>query len=151
VQAILPLQIGGGRQHPLLVFDDRLDHLHDRCPWGVESAALLQIIDDLRPAVTSALHQARDLFGREQLRNGNTVHCGIAWHRHHGVPVAAQDEPVHVFHRHAEFLRNKVAKTRRIQHSGHAHDTLFGPAADLLGDVDHGIQRIRDHDHVRVG
>ena len=120
-------------------------HLDGRGRRGVVGAGAHQL-DHLGAAVAGALDDGRDLVGRDELADGNAVDGAVTRHRHHGVAVPAQHHGAHVFHRHARSLREEELQPRGIEDAGHAHHPLGRKAGDLLHGVDHGIERIRDHD-----
>src|ERR1035438_1217233 len=101
---------------------------------------------DLGASVASALHDAIKRGLVHQLRDRNARDCRIAGKRDHGVAVPSENECVHVLDADLEFLRDKSAETRRVEHSGHPNHTLAWEPADLISGLRHGIKRIR-HDN----
>ena len=71
--------------------------------------------------------------------------------RHHLVAVAAEDGRLHVLHGRARLPGDERLETRRVEDPGLAEDALLGKAGDVLGDVTHRVQRVRDDDQGRVG
>ena len=65
--------------------------------------------------------------------------------------MAAEHEGAHVFHRDVEFVGEKIAQARGVEHAGHADHHLLGQAGGFLQSPDHGIERVGDADHERVG
>src|SRR5215204_4799093 len=60
--------------------------------------------------------------------------------------MSAEHERGNILDGYTGFHGNKGAKSRRVEHSSHADDTLAGKARSVEGDVAHGIERIRDDD-----
>ena len=50
-----------------------------------------------------------------------------------------------------ELKGNKGSKSRRVENPCHAHDTVLGQTGNLLGDVNHRVQWIRNNDDKRIG
>ena len=65
--------------------------------------------------------------------------------------MAAEHEGRDILDRNVEFVGQKIAETRRVEHARHAdHHVLRQPAALLQG-PDHGVERIGDADDEGVG
>src|SRR5437879_10372954 len=58
---------------------------------------------------------------------------------------------MHVFNRYAQLHRHKRAHARRVEHAGHAHHAILREAADLIGRLSHGIERVGHHDEDGIG
>ena len=65
--------------------------------------------------------------------------------------MAAKNKGVDVFHRHTEFQRQEVTEAGRVQNAGHADNFVMGQAGEFAQRPDHGVQRVGDADHKRVG
>ena len=102
------------------------------------------------------MHDRVDLLLRgpahlHQVGHGDARDGGVAGQRHHGVAMAAEDEGGHVFHAHAEFLRQEQAEAGAVQHAGHADDLLRRQAGLLLQHPHHDVERVGDADDEGVG
>ena len=60
---------------------------------------------------------------------------------------AAHHEGLHVFDRHAEFVGNEASETGRVKHASHTDHLVSRETGLLLHVVDHGVERVRNHDH----
>src|SRR6516164_7816661 len=156
LHAVLAVEPGGGRQHPLLVAQEALGHRDRRARRRIEGGAGLEQADDLAAAVARALDDAVDARRRgpahlDEIGEWNAGDGRIAHQRHHAVAVAAEHEGGDIFDRDVEFVGEEIAEARRIEHAGHTDDhRLRQPAAFLQG-PNHGIERIGDADDEGVG
>ncbi len=103
------------------------------------------------PALAGALDDRVDLGLRrpahfDEIRQRNASHRRIANRGNHLVAVAAKHEGGHVFNRDLQFISEKIAKARRIEHAGHADDLLARQTAELLQRPHHGVERVGDAD-----
>src|ERR1022692_5128312 len=71
VDAVLALEMHGARQHLAGIEHDRVDHLRDRGARRVEGAARLEQVYDFGTAVASALHDALEALGGDEVRGRN--------------------------------------------------------------------------------
>ncbi len=102
------------------------------------------------PAPLGALDDRLDLIGRKQLIHGNPRDRAVANERHHGVAVPTEHQSRHVFDGNAEFPGDEASETRRVEHASHSDHAVLGKTGDLLEGVDHRVERVGDHDHIRV-
>jgi hypothetical protein len=65
--------------------------------------------------------------------------------------MTAEHEGADVFDRDAHLLGEEVAKTRTVEHAGHADDHVVRQAAELSERPDHGVERIGDADDESLG
>src|SRR5208282_205373 len=150
VDAILSVKIGGAGENLFLVFEDGLDHLGGGGRWGVVSGPRLEIFDDLGAAVAGALDDAIESGLVHEFGDGNAGDGGIAGKRDHGVAVSTEDEGGYVLDANVERLRDKSAKAGGVEYAGHADDTLARKAAQLVGGLRHGVERVGDDDEDAV-
>ena len=149
--AVLLVAIGGAGNQPLLVANDRFDHLRRGRGRRVVGAAGLQQADDLRAAVAGALDDLVQPLGIEQLRDRNAADRRATGHRHHRVAVSAHQQGRNVFDAHAQLHRQKRAIAGRVEHAGLAQHALRRKAGDLQHALHHRVERIADDDDDRVG
>src|SRR6202167_1976900 len=146
MNAILALKISGTGQDLLLVFENRLNHLHSRRGRSIVGAPRLQMLDDLSPAVARPLHQAVDRRRVHQLGDRYTSHGRIARQRHHRISVATEHKRSYILHRDLQLFRNEGTEAGGIKDAGHADDPLAVELRELKGRLSHRIERIGDDD-----
>ena len=147
--AELVLAIRGGRNDPLLVADNRLDHVDGAAGGRVESAGAHQL-DDLAPADFGALDGGRDLFGGEQVADRNAVDAGKAREGNHVVAVAAEQHALDVFDADAEFHREEGLVAGDVERAGLTDDAIGREACDFPRDVHHRVERVAHDDDDRI-
>src|ERR1700691_2604842 len=151
VDAVLAIEPGGRRQHAFLVAQITFRHRNRRTCRCVEGRASLEQADDLTTAVARALDNRVEPRRRrpthlDEIGQRNPGHRRIPSQRHHAVTVAAEHESGDIFNRDVEFVGEKVAKARRVEHAGHADHHLLRQAATLLQRPHHGVERVGDAD-----
>src|SRR5690349_61596 len=151
VDAVLAVQVGGAGHDHLLVEDDRVNHLEHGGGRSVVRAALLEQVDDLGAAVAGALDDLGKAVGGDELGQGDASDGGEAGEGDHGVAVAAEHERLHVTHGDVELLGDEGAEAGSVEHTRLAHDALPGEAADLQGELGHGVEGVGDADQDGVG
>src|SRR5208282_2295010 len=82
--------------------------------------------------------------------DGNAGDGGIAGKRDHGVAVSPENEGGYVLDADLEFQRDKRAEAGGVEYSGHSNDALARKAAELVGGLRHGVERIGDDDEDAV-
>src|SRR5437660_4495481 len=91
------------------------------------------------------------MFSGNQLSNWYTSHRTQTGERHHRITMTSQHICLDISDRDVQFLRNKGAETRCIQHTSHANYALTREMADMKRKLRHRIERVRHHDNDRVG
>src|SRR5690606_7879385 len=148
---VFAVEVRDSGQDAPLVLQNRLGHLDDGKARGVVGAARLQQVDDFAAAAAGPLDDGPDAYFGDQMFNGDAPYVRITDEGHHVVAVDAHDERGDVLHGNTEFLGDKRAKTRRIQHSGLPDHALRRQSAHPVGDVGHHIDRNRDDDESSPG
>src|SRR5208283_1699433 len=64
--------------------------------------------------------------------------------RDHSIAVSTEYEGSYVFDADFEFLGDEGAEAGGIEYTGHADDALTRKAADFVGGLGHGVERVRD-------
>ncbi len=85
-----------------------------------------------------------------QFGDRNASDRRVAGKRNHGVAVSAEDEGVDVFDADFQFLGDEGAEAGGIEHAGHADHALAREAAELVGGLGHGVERVGDDDEDAV-
>ena len=113
---------------------------------AVEGRAAAEEVHDFATGTGGTLGQFGKLFLAHELRNRDTAN-GYAFHDgNHRVAVTAHHEGLHVFDRHAQFVGHEASETGRVKHASHTDDLVGRETGLLLHVVDHGVQRVGDHD-----
>src|SRR5262249_50405337 len=124
---VFAVEVGGARQHALLVAQKALRHGHGRRRRRIEGRAALEQVDDLGAAVARALDDLvepglRGPLHLDEIGQRDAGHGRIADQRHHAVAVSAEHEGGHVLDRDVELVGEEKAKACRVEHAGHADD-----------------------------
>src|SRR3989475_1144233 len=150
VDPVLAFEVGGARENFFSVVEDRVNHFHDRSRRRVVGAAGFQQVDDFRAAVPGAFDDLIELLLRHQLRHRNARDRSIARHRHHRVPMPAQNKPLDVLDGDVESLGDERPVARRVENACHANHAVFGEPAHPERRLRHSVQGIRHNDQDRV-
>src|SRR5262249_32620029 len=136
--------------YALLVEHDRVDHLRG-CRAGRVPRRGAHQVYELAAALRGALYHRGDrVLGRE-LAEGDPADGRGGDDRDHLVAVAAEHHGLDVLDRRAGLPGDEGGEAGRVEDPGHAEDALLRPARDVLRDVAHRVERVRDDDQDRVG
>jgi hypothetical protein len=141
---------GGGSDDAFLVADDGFDHFDGAGAGGVPGAGAHKL-DDLAATDLGAIDAGLDLFGGEEVGDGDAVDAGEAGEGDHVVAVAAEEEALDVFDADAEFHGEEGFVASDIEGTGLTEDAVGGEAGDLPHHVDHGVEGVADDDDDGVG
>src|SRR4029453_19119677 len=150
LDAVFALEIGRAGEDPLLVEHDRIDYL-SRGRTGCVPRRGAEQLHELAPARGGPGNELPDPFLRHELPQRDSSDGRRRDDRDHLIAVAAQHHCSHVLHRGAGLPRDEGGEPRRIEDACHSEHAVLGPARDVLRDVAHGVERVRDDDQDRVG
>ena len=147
----MAVKIGGAGQHPALVLEVALGHGDRGGRWRVKGGTRLEKAYDLAAALSCAFHDGVDARLRgpahlDKVGQRNARHRGITDGGNHVVAVSAQNKRGDALDGDIEFLGEKIAKTRGIEHSRHADHLVGGKARAFLQRPDDDVERVGDAD-----
>ena len=145
-----PFEVRGARQHALLVEQDRVDHLCRRRARRVPGGGAHQL-HELAAALGRALDHRLDPLLRDELANRHAADGGRGDDGDHLIAVAAEHDGRHVLDRRAGLPGDERLQPRRVENAGLAEDALLREPGDVLRDVTHRVEWVRDDDENRVG
>ena len=130
----------------LFIQNNGLHHPRNRRRRCVKGAARLQQVDNLRPTVHGARHQAVNCFRRQEPDYRDTPHGAQPGDDYHVLAVFPDDAAENIRHRNTELGGDKAAQPGAVEHPGQPQHPVGGKPADLERQVGHDVYRVGHHD-----
>ena len=154
-QPVLLLEDGDHGLNLRFSRDNGPEHVAGR-PRRARGGALSGLIDEVCPALFRLLDDLPDLRGvgpggSHEVVQGDAADREEAGARHHGIPVLAEDDPLHVFSGKPEKAGDGVADPAGVQVPGLAHDVFPGEPGRLVADPrdgGHGVAHVDENRQV---
>ncbi len=121
-----PSRISGAGQDLFLIEDYCLDHAGDGGGGGVEGAARLEQIDNLRAAVDGALYQPVDSFRGRSSVSGLPLTVVSRGMTTISAPCSPRTQEETSGHRYLELGGDEGAEAGAIEDAGHTHTRFRG-------------------------
>src|SRR5260221_3745645 len=141
LQPVFALQVRGAGEDLALVLQDGFDHLYGGCPRRVPGRGLEEV-HNLRATVARTIDDGLDTLLRDQFRDGDPGHGGVAGQWNHGVAVAAEDEGVRILHGDIQLHGDESTHAGGVEHAGHADHALARKLRHAARHFAHGVERV---------